>query len=138
MDMEADAKHGVYWPGFVALGAATFAIFNFLTRWLLPGETCVVCPESTRSTHLGQPVPTQIGPHSENDEVTVQIAAILKYSLIIIFHQCYNLHCYIPQKVNYSLSFLVAFTHLFVVMKEPHLSSWSITNHHGHVAFVKS
>ena len=38
MDMEADAKHGVYWPGFVALGAATFAIFNFLTRWLLPGE----------------------------------------------------------------------------------------------------
>ena len=39
MDMEADAKHGVYWPGFVALGAATFAIFNFLTRWLLPGET---------------------------------------------------------------------------------------------------
>ena len=61
MDMEADAKHGVYWPGFVALGAATFAIFNFLTRWLLPGETCLVCPESTRSTHFGQPVPTQKG-----------------------------------------------------------------------------
>ena len=51
MDMEADAKHGVYWPGCVALGAATFAIFNFLTRWLLPGGkdvfVCLVCAEST-------------------------------------------------------------------------------------------
>ena len=36
MDMVQDTK-GVYWPGFVALGAGTFAIFNFLTRWLLPG-----------------------------------------------------------------------------------------------------
>ena len=36
MDMVDDTK-GVYWPGFVALGAGTFAIFNFLTRWLLPG-----------------------------------------------------------------------------------------------------
>ena len=32
-----DDKKGIYWPGFVALGAVTFAIFNFLTRWLLPG-----------------------------------------------------------------------------------------------------
>ena len=37
MDMVEDNK-GVYWPGVVALGAGTFAIFNFLTRWLLPGE----------------------------------------------------------------------------------------------------
>ena len=36
MDMVEDNK-GVYWPGVVALGAGTFAIFNFLTRWLLPG-----------------------------------------------------------------------------------------------------
>ena len=50
MDMVEDTK-GVYWPGFVALGAGTFAIFNFLTRWLLPGgEThfLLVCAESTR------------------------------------------------------------------------------------------
>jgi len=37
MDMVEDTK-GVYWPGFVALGAGTFAIFNFLTRWLLPAS----------------------------------------------------------------------------------------------------
>ena len=36
MDMVEDKK-GVYWPAFVTLGAGTFAIFNFLTRWLLPG-----------------------------------------------------------------------------------------------------
>ena len=36
IDMGDDNK-GVHWPGFVALGAGTFAIFNFLTRWLLPG-----------------------------------------------------------------------------------------------------
>jgi len=37
MDMDEDKK-GVYWPAFVALGAGTFAIFNFLTRWLLPAS----------------------------------------------------------------------------------------------------
>ena len=54
MDMEADAKHGVYWPGFVALGAATFAIFNFLTRWLLPGERRgdVRCPNCSNAQVL--------------------------------------------------------------------------------------
>jgi len=31
MDMDEDKK-GVYWPAFVALGAGTFAIFNFLKR----------------------------------------------------------------------------------------------------------
>lgn len=50
IDMMDDEK-GVYWPGFVALGAVTFAIFNFLTRWLLPGGkdvfVCLVCAEST-------------------------------------------------------------------------------------------
>ena len=50
MDMVEDNK-GVYWPGVVALGAGTFAIFNFLTRWLLPGEweiriNLLVCAES--------------------------------------------------------------------------------------------
>jgi len=35
INMVEDNK-GVYWPAFVALGAGTFAIFNFLTRWLLP------------------------------------------------------------------------------------------------------
>ena len=54
MDMEADAKHGVYWPGCVALGAATFAIFNFLTRWLLPGERRgdVRCPNCSNAQVL--------------------------------------------------------------------------------------
>jgi len=37
MDMVEDNK-GVNWPGVVALGAGTFAIFNFLTRWLLPAS----------------------------------------------------------------------------------------------------
>ena len=36
MDRVEDKK-GVNWPAFVTLGAGTFAIFNFLTRWLLPG-----------------------------------------------------------------------------------------------------
>ena len=75
MDMEADAKHGVYWPGFVALGAATFAIFNFLTRWLLPGERQgeVRCPSRECAWCAYR-----------SDEVTFQIAAMLKYSSIII------------------------------------------------------
>ena len=62
MDMVQDTK-GVYWPGFVALGAGTFAIFNFLTRWLLPGgktHFLLVCAESTflsvLSTQFAQPL----------------------------------------------------------------------------------
>ena len=43
INMVEDNK-GVYWPAFVALGAGTFAIFNFLTRWLLPGgKDTIIC-----------------------------------------------------------------------------------------------
>jgi hypothetical protein len=36
INVDMEDNKGVYWPAFVALGAGTFAIFNFLTRWLLP------------------------------------------------------------------------------------------------------
>ena len=32
-----EETRGVSWPAVVALGAATFATINYLTRWLLPG-----------------------------------------------------------------------------------------------------
>ena len=37
ISINMEHNKGVYWPGFIALGAGTFALFNFLTRWLLPG-----------------------------------------------------------------------------------------------------
>jgi len=38
ININMEDNKGVYWPGFIALGAGTFALFNFLTRWLLPAS----------------------------------------------------------------------------------------------------
>jgi len=38
ISINMEHNKGVYWPGFIALGAGTFALFNFLTRWLLPAS----------------------------------------------------------------------------------------------------